>query len=73
MPESIGKPAGSNESAIAEPNEALVCPVCGEETVQEKCKIICHSEICRGRVILNCSEFEKGNADRFETRNGFER
>ena len=55
MLESIGKPAGSNESAIAEPNEALVCPVCGEETVQEKCKIICHSEICR--VILNCSEF----------------
>ena len=57
MLESIGKPAGSNESVIAEPNKALICPVCGEETLQEKCKIICHSEICRGRVILNCSEF----------------
>ncbi len=37
--------------------ESLICPVCGEEAVQEKCKIICRSEICRGRVIMNCSEF----------------
>jgi hypothetical protein len=25
--------------------------------VQEKCKVICKSEICRGRVIMNCAEF----------------
>ena len=25
--------------------------------VQEKCKIVCRSEKCRGRVIMNCSEF----------------
>jgi hypothetical protein len=37
--------------------EALVCPVCGAVAVQEKCKVICRSEVCRGRVVLNCSEF----------------
>ena len=35
----------------------IVCPVCGATVVQEKCKIICRSETCRGRVIMNCSEF----------------
>jgi len=39
------------------PNEAIICPVCGEVAVQEKCKIICRSETCRGRIIMNCSEF----------------
>ena len=36
---------------------AIVCPVCGAATVQEKCKIICRSELCRGRIIYNCAEF----------------
>jgi GNAT superfamily N-acetyltransferase len=36
---------------------AIVCPVCGAATVQEKCKIICKSNLCRGRVIYNCAEF----------------
>jgi uncharacterized Zn finger protein (UPF0148 family) len=35
----------------------LICPVCGVTEVQEKCKVICRSEICRGRVVMNCSEF----------------
>jgi hypothetical protein len=55
--EPIGNPAGSNKSAMAESNPLIICPVCGEKTVQEKCKIICRSETCRGRVIFNCSEF----------------
>lgn len=49
-----------NPDARTEPvqNEAAVaCPVCGAATVQEKCKVICRSDICRGRVVLNCSEF----------------
>jgi hypothetical protein len=36
---------------------AIVCPVCGAQVVQEKCKLICHSDVCRGRVVMNCSEF----------------
>ena len=41
-----------------EPDEAtMVCPVCGAVAVQEKCKVICHSDICRGRIVMNCSEF----------------
>lgn len=43
------------KSAIAD--VTITCPVCGAPTVQEKCKIICRSDVCRGRVILNCSEF----------------
>ncbi len=38
-------------------DEAIICPVCGEVTVQEKCKIVCHSDVCRDRVVMNCSEF----------------
>jgi hypothetical protein len=37
--------------------DAIMCPICGQETVREKCKVICRSEQCRGRVIYNCSEF----------------
>jgi hypothetical protein len=37
--------------------DAIVCPVCGAATVQEKCKIICKSDLCRGRVVYNCAEF----------------
>ena len=46
----------SVESTEEKP-ESIVCPVCGAVAVQEKCKVICRSESCRGRVILNCSEF----------------
>jgi hypothetical protein len=38
-------------------NDAILCPVCGAPTVQEKCKIICRSDLCRGRIIYNCAEF----------------
>ena len=38
-------------------DNAVRCPVCGAITVQEKCKVICRSEQCRGLIILNCSEF----------------
>jgi hypothetical protein len=34
-----------------------VCPVCGKELVQEKCKEVCRSEKCVYRIIYNCSEF----------------
>jgi hypothetical protein len=52
-------PAGAPDSdgpAAPEPS-AIVCPVCGAPAVQEKCKVICKSEICRGRVVMNCAEF----------------
>jgi hypothetical protein len=38
-------------------NNSIICPVCGAATVQEKCKVICKSDICRGRVVYNCAEF----------------
>ncbi len=34
-----------------------ICPVCGAETIQEKCKVVCRSETCVYRLIYNCSEF----------------
>jgi len=40
-----------------EESDAIICPVCGAKAVQEKCKVICHSDVCRGRVVMNCSEF----------------
>lgn len=39
-----------------ETENGIICPVCGATAVPEKCKVIYHSEICRGRVILNCLE-----------------
>ena len=48
-------PASTDESAGKAPS--IVCPVCGAATVQEKCKVLCKSEVCRGRVIMNCAEF----------------
>jgi hypothetical protein len=53
----------SEEQAEAEPAQEasdageVICPVCGAAAVQEKCKMICRSENCRGRVVMNCSEF----------------
>jgi hypothetical protein len=38
-------------------SDTIVCPVCGAIAIQEKCKVICRSEICRGRIVMNCSEF----------------
>jgi hypothetical protein len=37
---------------------AAPCPVCGAETVQEKCKVVCRSEKCVYRIVMNCSEFD---------------
>ena len=37
--------------------DAIVCPVCGAVAVQERCKVICKSDLCRGRIIYNCAEF----------------
>lgn len=38
-------------------SDELVCPVCGSELIQEKCKVVCRSEQCLYRLIYNCSEF----------------
>jgi len=35
----------------------IMCPVCGAEAVYEKCKVLCKSDTCRGRIIMNCTEF----------------
>lgn len=35
----------------------MLCPVCGEKLIQEKCKVICRSKMCIYRIIYNCSEF----------------
>jgi hypothetical protein len=37
--------------------EAITCPVCGSIAVQEKCKLVSRSDIRRGRIVINCSEF----------------
>lgn len=37
--------------------QAAVCPVCGEPLIQEKCKVVCRSERCVYRIVLNCAEF----------------
>jgi hypothetical protein len=42
---------------IAGVHDTIACPVCGAATVQEKCKVICKSDFCRGRVVYNCAEF----------------
>ena len=34
-----------------------ICPACGAETRQEKCKVVCRSERCVYRIVYNCSEF----------------
>jgi hypothetical protein len=45
------------EAIKVESGDEVVCPVCGAATVQEKCKVICKSDRCRGRVVYNCAEF----------------
>ena len=54
--------ADNEPAEVAEPDkkksaEPVICPVCGASAVQEKCKMICRSDICHGRVVMNCSEF----------------
>ena len=49
------KPASERE--IKSNDKVIACPVCGAATVQEKCKVICRSDVCRGRVVYNCAEF----------------
>src|SRR3981081_2032537 len=34
------------DHSSSQESSAIVCPVCGAATVQEKCKVICKSEIC---------------------------
>jgi hypothetical protein len=52
-------PINPSESvpAVVLKNNDITCPVCGAAVVQEKCKVICRSDTCRGRVVMNCSEF----------------
>ena len=53
--EASGEQTSSKE--IKPSDSVIACPVCGAATVQEKCKVICRSDICGGRVIYNCAEF----------------
>ena len=34
-----------------------ICPVCGAQLIQEKCKVVCRSPQCVYRIIYNCAEF----------------
>jgi hypothetical protein len=43
--------------SLAPEDDKIICPVCGQEALHEKCKVICRSDKCRGRIIYNCSEF----------------
>ncbi len=48
----------TGESRVADVETTqMVCPVCGAKCVQEKCKIVCVSDTCVHRVVMNCSEF----------------
>jgi hypothetical protein len=49
------KPETTKVEGAAE--DEIACPVCGATTVQERCKVICKSDLCRGRVVYNCAEF----------------
>jgi hypothetical protein len=51
------KPAEATQLDEEKSSEPIICPVCGAIALQEKCKMICRSEICRGHVVMNCSEF----------------
>ena len=51
------EPAEAAELDGEKSGELIICPVCGAIAVQEKCKMICRSDTCRGRIIMNCSEF----------------
>jgi hypothetical protein len=53
----MAKEEAKPETETEPGQDVVVCPVCGAVAVQEKCKVICHSDICRGRIVMNCSEF----------------
>jgi hypothetical protein len=53
----IGETAAGQTRSDVPTSPSTACPVCGAIAVVEKCKLVCHSDICRGRVIMNCSEF----------------
>jgi hypothetical protein len=55
--ERIGERAAGQTRSDVPTSPGTACPVCGAIAVVEKCKLVCHSDICRGRVIMNCSEF----------------
>ncbi len=46
----------SGESSPSE-SGAECCPVCGGRLQQEKCKVLCRSQMCGYRIVYNCSEF----------------
>lgn len=35
----------------------MLCPVCEQPLVQEKCKVVCRSAKCVYRIIYNCNEY----------------
>ena len=56
----MGDEAIDEETSMKEvkpDDNSIACPVCGAATVREKCKVICKSDLCRGRVVYNCAEF----------------
>ena len=68
--------ASDNQTSASEVkpgNNVIACPVCGAATVQEKCKVICKSDICRGRVVYNCAEFLGGGGAFWGGRRGLPR
>jgi 8-amino-7-oxononanoate synthase len=46
-----------SSGAPPDPNPDDVCPVCGAQLTQEKCKVVCRSAACGYRIVFNCSEF----------------
>jgi predicted RNA-binding Zn-ribbon protein involved in translation (DUF1610 family) len=47
----------SEQEQENEPESKTVCPVCGAELVQERCKLVCRSQQCVYRIVYNCAEF----------------
>ena len=45
------------EPVSKQSDDNVICPLCGGGAIQEKCKVICRGEVCRGRIVMNCSEF----------------
>lgn len=51
----LSQTSGPADTAHSQPENT--CPVCGAQAIQQKCKVICRSEVCVHRIIYNCSEF----------------
>ena len=56
-PTAVKTPEFKDESNEEPETDEIICPVCGAQCVQRRCKVICESERCQGRIVLNCSEF----------------